>query len=460
MTTLHPDTDSATSFESKPAGPAMPPALGFLGMLRWAWRLLTSMRTALVLLFLVAVAAIPGSVLPQRGIDPVAVADFFRENPTLAPVLDALSLFDVFAAPWFAAIYLLLMTSLTGCVVPRAWHYAKALRAEPPPAPRDLERLQHSARWESTEADQLQRVADVLRRRRFRVLWDAQSVRAEKGYLRETGNLAFHISLLVLLAALAMGSLFGYRGNVIVTEGEGFANTLTRYDDFSPGRLVDSGELLPFSFSLDEFTARYEETPGDQQGAPRDYEAAVTFQRSPADSPRAYDIRVNSPLVVDGTKVFLLNHGYAPRVTVRDGEGNIVLQGAVPFLPRDRANLGSVGVVKAPDAEPEQIAFEGLFLPTGVLDPELGPISGIWGSTAASRARCSRWTPTASPSSPIPPNPTSHGGSRCRRGRVRSCRTVPGRSRSTATPSGARSRWRTIPAGGSRWRAPSSPSWA
>jgi cytochrome c biogenesis protein len=375
MTTVQTGAGTDTFFDGESPPPASPPALGFVGMLRWAWRLLTSMRTALVLLFLVAVAAIPGSVLPQRGIDPVSVGDFFEDHPTLAPILDTLSLFDVFAAPWFAAIYLLLMTSLTGCVVPRGWHYVKALRAAPPPVPRNLERLPHSARWESTDPDVLQHLAAVLRRRRFRVLVDGQTVRAEKGYLRETGNLAFHASLLVLLAALAMGSLFGYRGNVIVIEGEGFANTLTRYDDFTPGRLVDSGELMPFSFTLDDFTARYEETPGEQQGAPRDYEAAVTFQRSPADSPETYDIKVNAPLVVDGTKVFLLNHGYAPRVTVRDGEGNIVLRGAVPFLPRDRVNLGSEGVIKAPDARPEQIAFTGLFLPTGVIDPELGPIS-------------------------------------------------------------------------------------
>ena len=375
MTTTQSAPDSATSFDATVPEPVKPPTLGVVGMLRWGWRLLTSMRTALVLLLLVALAAIPGSVLPQRGIDPVAVNDFFQDHPTLSPILDSLSLFDVFAAPWFAAIYLLLMTSLTGCVVPRAWHYARALRAKPPSAPRNLSRLPHAARWEADDDAALQQVADVLRRRRFRVVVEGDTVRAEKGYLRETGNLAFHVSLLVLLAALAVGSLFGYRGNAIVVEGEGFANTLTRYDDFTPGRLVDGGELLPFSFTLDDFTARYEETPGDQQGAPRDYEAAVTFQRTPADDPEAYDIRVNSPLAIDGTKVFLLNHGYAPRVTVRDGEANIVVRGAVPFLPRDRVNLGSVGVIKAPDGQPEQIAFEGLFLPTGVLDPELGPIS-------------------------------------------------------------------------------------
>ena len=136
-----------------------------------------------------------GRSCTQRGIDPVAVAVFFEDHPTLAPILDTFSLFDVFAAPWFAAIYLLLMTSLTGCVVPRGWHYAKALRAQPPPAPRSLDWLPHAARWESSEPEPLHHVVDVLRRHRFRVVVDEGTVRAEKGYLRETGNLAFHISL-------------------------------------------------------------------------------------------------------------------------------------------------------------------------------------------------------------------------------------------------------------------------
>ena len=81
-----------------------------------AWRVLTSMRTALLLLVMLALAAIPGSLLPQRGLNPVRVTGFFVHHPTLAPILDKLSLFDVFASPWFAAIYALLFSSLVGCV--------------------------------------------------------------------------------------------------------------------------------------------------------------------------------------------------------------------------------------------------------------------------------------------------------------------------------------------------------
>ena len=54
--------------------------------------------------------------------------------------------------------------------------------------------------------------------------------------------------------------------------------------------------------------------------------------------------QVNHPLVVDGTKVFLLGNGYAPVFTVRDSDGHGSCSPApVPFLPRD-GNVTSIGV--------------------------------------------------------------------------------------------------------------------
>ena len=137
-----------------PRGRADPPAgnrssFGLVGWARWGWRQLTSMRTALILLFLLAVASVPGSLLPQQGIDPAAVQQYYVSHPALAPWLARLSLFNVFAAPWFAAIYLLLFVSLAGCVVPRSVRLARSARALPPPAPRNLARLPQSARHET-----------------------------------------------------------------------------------------------------------------------------------------------------------------------------------------------------------------------------------------------------------------------------------------------------------------------
>jgi len=42
------------------------PELGTIGLLRWLWRQLTSMRTALILLLLLGVASIPGSIIPNE----------------------------------------------------------------------------------------------------------------------------------------------------------------------------------------------------------------------------------------------------------------------------------------------------------------------------------------------------------------------------------------------------------
>ena len=88
--------------------------------LRWLWRQLTSMRTALILLFLLALASVPGSLFPQRGTSPLKVSQYLRDHPKLGPFLDSIHMFDVFASPWFAAIYLLLFVSMAGCVLPLA----------------------------------------------------------------------------------------------------------------------------------------------------------------------------------------------------------------------------------------------------------------------------------------------------------------------------------------------------
>jgi len=121
--------------EDVPVGPPPPRRRD---LLLWFWRQLTSMRVALVLLFLLAVASVPGSIFPQRRTNPIAVSAYFDDHPDLAPWLDRLSMFDVFGAPWFGAIYLLLFVSLVGCVVPRTRVHLAAMRARPPrpPCPR------------------------------------------------------------------------------------------------------------------------------------------------------------------------------------------------------------------------------------------------------------------------------------------------------------------------------------
>src|SRR4051794_5370100 len=162
--------DESTALSTRPAPPQQP-VRGVARTARYAWRQLTSMRTALLLLTLLALAAIPGTLLPQRGLNPIKVDDFLASHPRVGPLLDSMSMFDVFAAPWFAAVYLLLFVSLIGCLVPRIRLHLRALRRRPPAAPRRLHRLATSTEWTTAAepAAAIERSRDLLRRRRWRV---------------------------------------------------------------------------------------------------------------------------------------------------------------------------------------------------------------------------------------------------------------------------------------------------
>jgi cytochrome c biogenesis protein len=355
------------------------PTLGARGWLRWMWRQLTSMRTALFLLLLLAIGAVPGSIWPQRSIDAARTADYIAQHPELGPWLDRLGFFEVYASPWFAAIYLLLFVSLVGCVLPRSRVHWRAMRAQPPRAPGRLERLGAHAEREvaGSREDVLAAARAELRGRRFRVhSHDEHSVSSERGYLKETGNLVFHLALILVIIGVAIGHLFGWKGDVIVPVGQGFANTLSRYDTFSPGPWVDAQDLSPFAVGVDRLDATFEEnvTGRGQFGQPRDFTAHVTATDEPGGTPREETIKVNHPLEMDGASVFLLGNGYAPVITVRDGEGNVVYRDATPFLAQDN-NYKSVGAVKVTGARPQQLGFFGLFLPTAVISEEQGPSS-------------------------------------------------------------------------------------
>jgi cytochrome c biogenesis protein len=372
LTGLQGDPESVQSApDGAGAAPAPPPAagggLGITGWLRWSWRQLTSMRTALILLFLLALASVPGSVLPQEGIDPAAVSQYYVAHPGLAPILNRLSLFSVFAAPWFAAIYLLLFASLAGCVLPRTFRLAGSARQRPPRAPRNLARLPFTASYASPlpPADALQAATQLLGQRRFRLRTGDGWVSAEKGYLREVGNLLFHIALLALLFSVGLGGIFGYKANRLLIVGQGFANTPTALDVFHPGRLVGPSQLQPFSINLLSFKASYV-TSGSEQDQPITFAAPLSYRAEPGAPLRHYVLQVNHPLVVDSVSVYLIGHGYAPEFTITDGTGKVRWAGPVPFIPVDPTSLLSEGVIKVPDARPTQLGFAGVFLPTAV----------------------------------------------------------------------------------------------
>jgi cytochrome c biogenesis protein len=259
---------------------------------------------------------------------------------------------------------------LIGCLIPRIRLHAKALRRRPPNAPRNLMRMTASTQWTTSESPEefTTRAHAHLRRTRWRADLRAEAdgvvtVASEKGYLRETGNLVFHVSLVALLVGIALGGLYGYKGTALLTRGQGFTNGLEAYDVFQPSKLFSSSQLAPFTFTLDHFDAKY-----TASGEPTDFNAYINYSGAPGQAAKPYDLRVNHPLDVDGAKVFLVGHGYALDLQVTNSNGKVVYQQDVPFLP-DNTQFVSHGVVKVPylGAGDGQLGLTGFFYPTAAV---------------------------------------------------------------------------------------------
>ncbi|AQT82556.1 cytochrome C biogenesis protein ResB [Mycolicibacterium litorale] len=355
---------------------------------RWAragWRALTSMGTALVLLFLLALGAVPGALLPQRSLNESKVQQYIAEHRIIGPWLDRLQLFDVFSSFWFTAIYALLFISLVGCLTPRMIEHVRTLRSVPVAAPRNLSRLPKHAAGEVAGSPESAAAAVCARlrgwRRVTRTADGVTEVSAEKGYLREFGNIVFHFSLLGLLVAIAAGKLFGYEGNVIVIANGGpgvCSASPAAFDSFRAGNNVDGTSLYPMCLKVNDFQAHY--LPNGQATS---FASNIEYQAGDdlaAGTWRPYRLEVNHPLRIGGNRVYLQGHGYAPTFTVTFPNGQQRTQ-TLQWRPDDPRTLLSSGVIRVdppggmyPDPSERrkhQLAIMGLFAPTAELDGTL-----------------------------------------------------------------------------------------
>ena len=224
---------------------------------------------------------------------PVRVAAVHgRQHPDLAPWYDRLSLFDVFSSPWFAAIYLLLFVSLVGCVLPRSrLHLAGHARPAAGARRATSSGCRSHAAWPtdaaprracSTRPCATLRAPAVPRRRARRT-----RVGAEKGYLRETGNLVFHLALLACSSPWRSGTCSATRATSWSSRATAFSNTRVGLRHLRPrARFADESARAVHGRRSRRLTVRYQPT-GDQRGrAARLPGATVRYTTDPDAKPQ------------------------------------------------------------------------------------------------------------------------------------------------------------------------------
>ena len=338
---------------------------------------------------------------PQRG----QGRQYIAEHPTIGPWLDRLQAFDVFSSFWFTAIYVLLFISLVGCLTPRLVEHVRSLRATPVAAPRNLARLpkHHSARGRRanrtrsppTVSERLTRLAA----HQPRPNGDAIEISAEKGYLREFGNIVFHFSLLGLLVAVAVGQAVRLRGQRHRhRRRRPRASARPR-----PPRSTRSARATPSTALAEPDLLAGQRLrralPAERAGAVVRRQHRLPGRRRPRHAtpggPTAS--KVNHPLRIGGDRVYLQGHGYAPTFTVTFPDGQTRTQ-TVQWRPDEPLTLLSSGVMRV-DPPGRHLSRRRRAAQAPDRDP--GPVRA---DRAAATARCCR---RASPRSTIPRSPST-----------------------------------------------------
>lgn len=328
--------------------------------LAMVWRTLRSMRTALVLLLLLALASVVGSLLPQIPNSPQRVGLYLVDHPFWGEAFRRAELFDVFGSWWFSLLVVLLVTSLVACLLPRSRAHLRAIR-QPPVQAREIDafKLYEERPVPGTPQEVVASSHRVLRRRLFRVAADpgGTALAAEKGILREAGSLVFHWAFLLIIAGVLIGKGTGYSGRATIVEGQTWTDAALNYNgELRTGRFF-GGDFSGAQIELLSFDDAFHDS-----GVPMDFVSKVALHDPDGTLVRTDEVRVNHPVTFDGLRLFQFGFGWAPVVRVeRDGRpiwsGPVLLQPAPPPDGVSQLAMPWLGFVKLSSLEP-QVAIE------------------------------------------------------------------------------------------------------
>ena len=324
------------------------------------WRNLRSMRTALILLLLLALASVAGSLIPQWPTNPDGVLHYMEVHHLVGEFYQRAGLFDVFGSWWFVLVTALLFTSLVACLVPRTRAAWRSVRQRPVQA-REIDAFRHYEEVAVPAAPDAAIASSVrvLRRRAFRVSADPgrHAVAAEKGAAREVGSLCFHWAFILLLAGVIWGKGTGYTGFAVIPPGGTWVDAQANYDgQIRAGRFF-GGDFTGTGIRLRSFDVTYGPT-----GVATDFVSHVDLLDPDGHLIRTQDIRVNHPAHVAGLNVFQNAFGWAPQLKVSLGDTPLADQKLV--LSREPAPAGVpaeampwLGYLKVTSVKP-QVALE------------------------------------------------------------------------------------------------------
>ncbi|KFC73620.1 cytochrome c biogenesis protein ResB [Massilia sp. LC238] len=296
-----------------------------------AVELVSSMRFAISLLTIVAIASVIGTVLKQNEPMPNYVNQF---GPFWFEVFAKLGLYNVYTSWWFLLILVFLIVSTALCVVRNAPKMVRDMRSwREHVREESLRNFHHKAEWTAPVARTLlaAQTAERLRHAGYAVKLVEKDggmlVAAKKGAGNKFGYIFAHTAIIVILLGGMLDSempvkfqqwFFGktpfggsgviadipaqhrlgisnptFRGNTLIAEGQTSDTALLPQ---ASGVLVQE---LPFSIKLEKFHIDFYST-----GMPKLFASDVTVRDHETGKTFPASIRVNHPLIYKGIAVY------------------------------------------------------------------------------------------------------------------------------------------------------------
>jgi len=286
-----------------------------LGVVRFyalrEWKTLARMRTAIILLGIVAGLSIVATLLPQKALQPEKASAYLQAHQTLGPVWDQLGLFSVYESWPLLLAAGLMYISLGNCVLTRG---------------RALYR-----RWR-------------------------RKLPRNHQFIGEAGSLVFHLSFFVLLGGILYGKAFGFTAFVNVVEGQSVIEARPSYDQVEEGLFFGADQHKGYEVRVDSFNASYY-----ANGKPKEFVSHVeVFDAGRKVTEK--DIRVNDYLDYRGVKFYQASYGWAPVIEVTDPQGKKLFDSPINFFGDPQLQNG---ILKVPAVGPpgQQLGAVMFFAP-------------------------------------------------------------------------------------------------
>lgn len=268
---------------------------------------LSSRRTAILLLFILTILFVAGSFLPQVSFLPASRQEEIRsEHPLLYLLGSYLSPARLSGSVLFLILSFLLFLSLLFCTLQR-WGKEGERRGRVP--------FSWRGKWRPGVEEEVRRFC-----RRWEKVRDGEGkFLARRGKWGRRGSLIFHGGMAVVIAGAFVGYLSGYKGGMVVTEGQTLPVTPENFVMKYGSPLIGGPDDIPVIRVERVTVVKYDEKHV------RQYRVEVTVLDREGRERQRDVVEVNRPLLVAGHRLVLEDYGVAPYLVIRDKDSGRVL---------------------------------------------------------------------------------------------------------------------------------------